>query len=104
MEEFKHLNPKKLEYCLKGYKLKKKMEDEIAWAQWGNYGISALVVALDHGLRGRKAKSKYIDRAVMSDGEIKSSSYQESNEQIAIYEMKQRIKMLREEGLPESPD
>ena len=82
MEEFKHLNPKKLEYCLKGYKLKKKMEDEIAWAQWGNY----------------------VDRAVMSDGEIKSSSYQESNEQIAIYEMKQRIKMLREEGLPESPD
>ena len=80
------------------------MEDEIAWAQWGNYGISALVVALDHGLRGQKAKSKYIDRAVMSDGEIKSSSYQESNEQIAIYEMKQRIKMLLEEGLPESPD
>ena len=30
--------------------------------------------------------------------------YKESNEEIAVYEMKQRINALRQSGLPESPD
>lgn len=37
------------------------MEDEEQWANWGNYGISALMFAIEHCMAGRKAKTKYID-------------------------------------------
>ena len=39
----------------------------------------------------------------MSDNEESESGYTESNEEVAVYEMKQRTKMLENIGLPESP-
>lgn len=104
MEDFKHLNPKKLEYCFKGYKMRREMEDREAWLNWGAYGTSALIFSIDHCLNGKKAQSKYIEEPIQSKNEEKEPAYKESNEEIAIWEMKQRIKALREQGLPESPD
>lgn len=105
IEEFKHLNPKKLEWCYKGYKLEKEEEDRNSWQRWGDYGISALIFAIDHCLNGDKARTTYVEKPISEkiahDNEPK---YKESNEEIAIWEMKQRIKALREQGLPESPD
>lgn len=70
IEEFKHLNPKKLEWCYKGYKLKKEEEDRNSWQRWGDYGISALIFAIEHCLNGRKAQSKYIDKPIMERADI----------------------------------
>lgn len=45
--------------------------------------------------------SHYVDKPIMSnDTNTKPSK---SNEEIAVYEMKQRTKMLEKLGLPESP-
>lgn len=30
----------------------------------GNYGISALLYSIDHGLNGRKAKTNYVDKPI----------------------------------------
>ncbi len=35
-----------------------------AW--WGNYGLSAVSVALEHCLAGNKAKSNYIEKPILS--------------------------------------
>ncbi len=105
IEEFKHLNPKKLEWCYKGYKLKKEEEDRNSWQRWGDYGISALIFAIDHCLHGDKAKTAYVEKPISEKiAHDNKPKYKESNEEIAIWEMKQRIKALREQGLPESPD
>lgn len=97
------MTPAELGYCLKGHRLKKKMRDEEMWLWFGNYALSAVGVAVDYNLRGDKAKSEYIKKPILQE-EKKESEYKESNEEIAIFEMKQRINALRKKGLPESPE
>lgn len=101
-EEFKHMTPYKLECCLKGHKINRQMRDEEMWLWFGNYGLSAVSVAIKHCFAGRKAKSKYIEKPIFEE-ETKSNGYKESQEEVAIFEMKQRIKFLEKQGLPESP-
>ena len=57
--EFLHMTPKKLNYCLKGYRLKQNMKDAEAYSCVGNYVLSAIIYSLDHVLNGRKAKTEY---------------------------------------------
>ena len=38
--------------------------DRVIWNSCGNYVLSALSVALDHCMNGKKAKSKYIEKPV----------------------------------------
>ena len=87
------------------YMLERKQRDEEAWRQWGAYGLSAIATAIEHNLAGKKAHSKYTKHPmlekVMGNSE---NTYKESNEECAVYEMKQRIKLLQSSGLPESPD
>lgn len=45
---------------------KKIMEmDNLMWTWFGNYATSAVSVAVEHNLAGRKAKSKYIDKPIL---------------------------------------
>lgn len=39
---------------------------------WGNYGISALVFAVEHCLAGRSAKTKYIEKPITQETEEKA--------------------------------
>ena len=95
--------PTELEPYEIAYNLKMKQKDSFAYACVGNYVTSAVLVAVDHCLNGRKAKSEYTkERAIQDESKI-SENYR-SNEQCAVYEMKQRINLLRSNGLPESPD
>lgn len=34
------------------------------WAWWGNYGISALIVAIDRCFSGKKSKAEYIKKPI----------------------------------------
>jgi hypothetical protein len=72
LEEFKHLNPQKLAYCLEGYRIKRKQRDEEMWLWWGNYGLSAVVFAVEHCLAGKKARTKYIDKPIFQAMEEES--------------------------------
>lgn len=85
--------------------LEHRQRDVEAWMQWGAYGLSAVSAAIEHNLAGKRAKSEYTKRPI-SEKMFGSSDNTnvESNEECAVYEMKQRIKLLRQSGLPEGPD
>lgn len=62
------LNPHKIKPYKKAYKLKMEERDAEMW-RMGIYVQSAVAVAVEHNLAGRKAKSKYIEQPILSDAE-----------------------------------
>lgn len=70
VEEFRHLNPYKLEQCIKGYNLKRKARDEEAWLWVGKYVTSSLQVVLDQAFNGRQATSKYPQEPILTNPKV----------------------------------
>lgn len=87
--------PKELEPFLASYKLQKNREDLEQW-QLGQYMAVAVSCVFPKGEYPKKPMFQIKE-------EMKKNNYKESQEEIAIFEMKQRINLLRENGLPESP-
>ena len=85
----------------KAHKQKLEEKDQLIHLWMGNYGLSAVAVAIDHCLHGDKATSTYIKKPLLSNSSNETSD--ESNELVAVYEMKQRTKMIEKMGLPASP-
>lgn len=102
-QEFWQMNPHIINCIQNGYKEKIKRQDYLQHAWWGTYGLSAVAVAVEHAVFGEKAKSEYIKNAISLQDENVEKGYKESQEEVAVFEMKQRIEMLRQKGLPESP-
>ncbi|MBO5922808.1 MAG: hypothetical protein J6Q48_10545 [Bacteroidaceae bacterium] len=42
-------------------------QDRLMHAWWGNYGLSAVSVAVDHCLNGKKAKSEYVKEPILAN-------------------------------------
>lgn len=95
--------PSDLEPYAKAHKREVIVQDTLMHAWWGAYGLSAVSVAVEHCLAGKKAVSEYTKNPIMRDLEERENGNSESNEEVAVYEMKQRINLLRQSGLPESP-
>lgn len=102
--EFKHMNPKMLEMCMKGYEQRRRLEDEQWFLRFREYGIISAALGVRLGMN--KGKVEYPDKPYFYEENNKKieNTNKESNEEVAVFEMKQRIRMLRESGLPESPD
>lgn len=66
------MNPHIIKCLQKGYEEKIKQEDYLQYLWWGSYGMSAVSVAVEHCLAGKKAKSKYIEKPVFSQIEEKT--------------------------------
>ncbi len=95
--------PADLEPYAKAHKLELMENDSIIHMVCGSYVLSAVSVAVEHCLTGNKARSKYIEKPILQEIERENNGYIESNEDIAVYEMKLRTKELERMGLPESP-
>ena len=93
-EKFMGSCPKELEPYDKAYTIKKNHEDISNW-QLGQYIAAAISCVFPKG--------KYPDKPAFQIEIKKESGFKESKEEIAVFEMKQRIELLRESGLPESP-
>jgi hypothetical protein len=65
--------PADLEPYAEAHKLEMKKKDRNMWMWWGEYGLAATSVAVDHCLNGRKAQSKYIDKPIMERLETASN-------------------------------
>ena len=81
------------------------MRDTEMWTM-GQYIMSAIDASIcNHSFwRGKHgAAHKYVEQPFSYTGQETESGYKESKEEIAVYEMKQRTKLLRKQGLPESP-
>ena len=57
--------PKELEPYNKAHKIKIMEQDNLQHMWWGNYGISALIVAIDKCF-GKKPKAEYIKEPILS--------------------------------------
>lgn len=104
---FWHLSPRKLKAFYKAHRTRRELRDEEMW-YLGQYMYSSVLTALDHFINGSKAKAKYVEKPfrkkaedIFCDGK---HQYNESREEVAVYEMKQRTKIIEQQGLPMSPE
>ena len=65
-ERFMDSCPKELEPYDKAYKMQIVEQDNLQHMWWGNYGISALIVAIDRCFGGKKSKAEYIKEPILS--------------------------------------
>ena len=102
--EFMHSLPNDLHAFFKSHKLKLKMRDEEMHRQ-GLYNLKAFQVVISHfgaGLSGKHSKEEYCKLPFLFE-ESKRNSNDNSNEEIAVFEMKQRTNSLKLLGMKESP-
>lgn len=99
--DFWHITPRILKAFEDSHKKKMELLDEQMW-QMGIYIQSAVGTAIEHNF-AKNAKSKYITKPLMYKEEKNENTNKESQEQVAVFEANQRIKILRASGLPESP-
>lgn len=101
MEEFKHMTPKELGYCVKGHQERIKEQDYLAWL-FNQYTLSAVSVAVEHNLAGRKARSKYIEKPLLQEVENRKKEITEKDIQMAILTEQKYMAMAVNRGLPET--
>ena len=65
-ERFMDSCPKQLEPYVKAHNNKIMEEDYLQHLWFGNYGLSALIVAIDRCFRGKKSKFEYIKEPILS--------------------------------------
>ena len=90
----------------KAYKNKKRIKDEEMWMWVGNYGVSALIVAIDRCFSGNKSKAEYTKEPILSktfenDG-LTEEEIQEKELRKALLAEEQWIIAGKRKGLPET--
>lgn len=60
------LTPKETQCFYAAHKIRREQIDDASWVM-GMYMLRAVSVALDHGFNGRKARSNYFDKPLMTD-------------------------------------
>lgn len=105
-ETFFKLVPNELRAFYKAYKNKKRIKDEEMWMWWGNYGLSALIAAIDKCLGGKNSKAEYIKEPISSkafenDG-LTEDEIQEKELRKALLSEEQWILASKQKGLPET--
>lgn len=98
--------PKELEPYDKAHKIKIAEQDNLQYMWWGNYGISALIVAIDRCFGGKKSKAEYIKDPILSkafenDG-LTEEEIQEKELRKALLSEEQWIIAGKQKGLPET--
>lgn len=78
------------------YQVKMNRQDIENW-QLGQYLMAAISSSLSPKAKYPKQPMFQISRKQEYNG------YSENQEEVAVFEMKQRIELLRKQGLPESP-
>ena len=94
--------PADLQPYADAYSLERKQRDNEMWMWFGSYGLSAVAVAVEHCLSGKKAKLKYIDKPVMDqqNNEKKEITEKDIRKAIVIEEM--YMVAAERKGLPET--
>lgn len=105
-ETFFKLVPNELRAFYEAYQNKKKIKDEEMWMWWGNYGISAFIVAIDTFINGKQAKAEYIKEPILSKANenegLTEEEIQEKELRKALLAEEQWIIASKQKGLPET--
>lgn len=101
-QEFWKMNPHIIKLIAKGYEEKIKEQDYLAWLH-NQYTLSAVLVAVEHCLAGKKAKSEYIKKPILSKNKgPETEDITEEDIQKAILTEQQYMAMAINKGLPET--
>jgi len=76
--DFMHSTPKVLNAYGEAYKIKLKTLDRLAWQFCGSYVLSAVAVAVEHCLAGKKAKSEFVKEPMLEKLEDANKSMTET--------------------------
>lgn len=103
--DFWEMNPRIIKVISKGYKEKIKQHDYLAWL-FNQYTLSAVSVAIEHCLAGKKAKLKYIEEPILSkafenDGLTEEEIYEKELKKALLAE-EMWINASKNKGLPET--
>lgn len=104
VEDIDWSSPADMEPYIKAHDEELKEKDYLMWLQ-GQYFVYALDATVCNSVFWRKKHEnphEYIKNPILQK-ETEENGNSESKEEVAVFEMKQRIKVLRSEGLPESP-
>lgn len=98
--------PKELAPFDKAHKNKVMEQDYLQYVWWGNYGVSALIVAIDRCFSCKKSNSEYIKESILSkifenDG-LTEEEIQEKELRKALFAEEQWIIAGKQKGLPET--
>lgn len=94
-------SPADMKPYLKAHEEELKEKDYLAWIQ-GRYTLSAVSVAVEHCLAGRKAKSQYIKEPILSKIIANDKEITDKDIQMAIMTEQRYISMAINKGLPET--
>ena len=105
-ETFFKLVPNELRSFYKAYKNKQRIKDEEMWIWFGNYGLSALNVAIDKYFGDKGSKEEYIKEPILTkefenDG-LTEDEIQEKELRKALLAEEQWIIAGKQKGLPET--
>ena len=103
------MNPHIIKCIYKGHQEKLRehlmIQDRMAHAA-GQYTLSAVMVAIDHAMNGKKAKSRYIENPVLAqaieDSMLTQEEIDEREMKKELLAMEQWIANDRRRGLPET--
>lgn len=95
VQEIDWSSPADMKPYIDAYKADRNAKDVSQW-QLGQYIAVAITCNFSN--------QKYPKQPAFQVGEETLISHGESKEEVAVFEMKQRIKALRMQGLPESPE
>lgn len=95
------MNPHIINLLAKGHEEKIREQDYLAWLQ-GQYTLSAVSVAAEHCLAGKKAKSEYIKEPILFRIGIVEKEITEQDMQMAILTEQRYMAMAVNKGLPET--
>lgn len=103
--EFWGMNPHIINLITKGYQEKIREKDYLAWL-FNQYTLSAVSVATEHCLAGKRAKSKYIEEPLLSKvfekNKLTQDEIQQKEIKKAILAEQQYIAIAFSKGLPET--
>lgn len=98
-------SPADMKPYLKAHKEELKEKDYLAWLS-NQYTLSAVLVAVEHCLAGKKAKSEYVKELLLSrifeNEELTEEQIQKKEINKAILAEKRSITISRIKGLPET--
>lgn len=98
--------PNELKPFDKAHKMKIQEQDMLQHMWWGSYGISALTVAIDRCLNGKKSKAEYSKEIILqkiyeNDGLTEGEIYEKELSK-ALNAEEQWILVGKRKGLPET--
>lgn len=103
------MNPHIIKLLIEGHEEKIKEQDYLAWL-FNQYTLSAVSVAVEHCLAGRKARSEYIKKPILQEIEKKSKPMSEKEIQLKrelfvakLEAMKANFELNKEGGNDEKP-